>query len=66
VVGVGLERNRVGDKFGEFFVARGEMLHGLLEIERRGAGGFGGFFEHSLGEDRLGQESKKKKPKARV
>ena len=45
-VGVGLEGNSVGDEFGEFFVAGAEMLHGLLEIEGRGADGLGGVFEH--------------------
>jgi len=42
LVGVGLEGHGVGDEFGEFFVAGGEIGHGLLEVEGRSAGGFGG------------------------
>ncbi len=48
MVGVGLEGNSVGDEFGEFFVAGGEMLHGLLEIEGRGADGLGRVFGHGV------------------
>jgi len=46
LVGVGLEGDGVGDEFGKFFVAGGEMVHGFLKIERRGAGGFGSVVEH--------------------
>lgn len=59
MVGVGLKRNRVGDKFSEVFVAGGEMLHGLLEVEGRDASSFSGFFEHVVREIGYWKEGKR-------
>jgi hypothetical protein len=53
MVGVGLEGNGVGNEFSELFVAGGEVLHGLLEIERRSANGLSGVFEHGQRGNRL-------------
>ncbi len=48
---VGLEGNCIRDKLSKTFVAGGEMLHGLLEIERRDADGLGSVFKHSYFEE---------------